>query len=77
MLATQNLPLYECTNNRWWGCGLRLDAAEWADKTSPGHNKMGEILMEVRAAIKKNTYNEEALLKSPTAIINTLHTQYE
>lgn len=22
LFATKDLPLYECTNNRWWGCGL-------------------------------------------------------
>lgn len=25
LLATNDLTLYECTRNRWWGCGYRLD----------------------------------------------------
>lgn len=73
LLATDTLPLFECTKNRWWGCGWRLDDPEWNEnKTPPGLNKMGQILMDVRAALRKNVYKEDALMKSPTVIIKSM-----
>lgn len=77
LLNTGNLPLYECTKNRWWGCGWRLDDPNWPEKSPPGLNKMGEILMDVRAAIRKGKYNEDALLKSPSAIIRAINSMDE
>lgn len=72
LLATLDLPLYECTKNRWWGCGYRLDATEWNEKkTPPGLNKTGEILMDVRSALRKKDYKEDAI-RSPSAIIKTM-----
>lgn len=39
LLATDDLPLYEYVSNRWWACGLQLDAPEWAKGTFPGLTK--------------------------------------
>lgn len=72
LLATMELPLYECTRNRWWGCGFHLDDIEWKDRAPPGLNKMGEILMDVRAALRKKEFKADAMLKSPTAIIKSM-----
>lgn len=41
LINTEELPLYECTTNRWWGSGLRLDSPEWATSNPPGLNKLG------------------------------------
>lgn len=72
LLATGEQPLYECTRNRWWGCGLRFDSPEWANGTPPGLNKMGTILMEVRAVLRKTTWNQEVMIKSPSAILKSI-----
>lgn len=72
LIATQDLNLYECTGNRWWGSGLKLDSPEWATSTCPGLNKMGSILMDVRKALRKKTYNNDALTKSPGALIKSI-----
>lgn len=72
LLDTLDTPLYECTKNRWWGCGLRFDAPEWEKKTFPGLNHMGNILMEVRSAIRSHTFKEDAYTKSPSAIIKSM-----
>lgn len=75
LLDTKDLPLMECTKNRWWGCGWRIDAPEWEKQsTYPGLNKMGKILMEVRAALSKGASEDDndALNKSPTAIIKSI-----
>lgn len=74
LINTGDNVLLQCTKNRWWGCGLRLDAKEWdLGITYPGLNKTGTILMEVRAALKKKMGNkEDALLKSPSALIKSV-----
>lgn len=72
LIDTGDIPLYECTNNRWWGCGYHLDSPEWATTKSPGLNKMGTILMEVRKSLKKATCTTDALLKSPGSIIKSM-----
>lgn len=74
LLSTGDKVLYKCTKNRWWGCGLRLDAKEWElDGACPGLNKMGTILMEVRTALKKRMCNhKDALSKSPGALIRSV-----
>lgn len=72
LLATGELPLYECTRNRWWGCGLRFDSPDWSKGVPPGLNKMGTILMEVRAVLRKSTWNQEAMIKSPSAILKSV-----
>lgn len=72
LLATMDVPLYECTKNRWWGCGFHLDDPEWKDRAPPGLNKMGEILMDVRSALRKKEFKADAILKSPSAIIKTM-----
>lgn len=76
LLNTGESPLYECTRNRWWGCGLRFDAPEWRDlKVVPGLNKLGKILMEVRSALRKTTRKEAALVASPGALIRSIAIQ--
>lgn len=72
LLDTGDLTLFECTRNRWWGSGLRIDAPEWESGTCPGLNKLGTILMEVRTALRKINYTEDALIKSPGAIIKSI-----
>lgn len=69
LIDTGEITLYECTRNRWWGSGYKLDSPEWATTKCPGLNKMGSILMEVRAALRKMEYKSDALSKSPGAII--------
>lgn len=69
LIATQNLTLYECTGNRWWGSGNKLDSPEWATTACTGLNKMGAILMDVRKALRKRIYNNDALTKSPGSLI--------
>lgn len=72
LLDTGDLMLFECTKNRWWGSRLRLDAPEWETGTYPGLNKLGTILMEVRTALRKINYTEDARIKSPGAIIKSI-----
>lgn len=72
LLATGDIPLYECTRNRWWGSGYKLDSPEWATTKCPGLNKMGQITMEVRAALRRRACKTDALLKSPGAIIKSI-----
>lgn len=72
LLDTGDIPIYECTKNRYWGCGLRLDAPEWQSKIYPGLNKMGAILSSVRAALRKVTHKEDAARKSPGMIIRSM-----
>lgn len=69
LLATEDIPLYECVTNRWWGCGFRLDAPEWANIKPPGLNKTGQIIMEVRKALRKSTWTADAMTKSPAKIL--------
>lgn len=73
LLATNDLTLYECTRNRWWGCGFRLDSPEWDNTTPPGLNKLGEILMEVRSVLRRSTWSQEVMVKSPTAILKSVN----
>lgn len=74
LINTGDSPLLECTKNRWWGCGLQLDAEEWDQGvTYPGLNKTGTILMEVLSSLKKKMGNkDDALLKSPSALIKNI-----
>lgn len=72
LIDTGNIPLYECTRNRWWGSGLRLDSPEWQSGTCPGLNKLGLILSDVRSALRKITYPEDANQKSPGQIIQVI-----
>lgn len=72
LLDTGDLPMFECTRNRWWGCGLRLDSPEWKTGTYPGLNKLGNILGEVRQALRKSTFPVDAVLKSSSAIIRKI-----
>lgn len=72
LLDTGDLPLYECTKNRWWGSGLHLDSPEWETGNYPGLNKLGGILAEVCRALKKATYQADASLRSPTTIIKKI-----
>lgn len=73
LLATNDLKLYECTRNRWWGCGFRLDNPGWGNIPPPGLNKLGEILMEVRSALRKSTWSHEVMTKSPSAILKSMN----
>lgn len=72
LLNTGEAPLYECTRNRWWGCGLRFDSPDWNNMNPPGLNKLGSILMEVRSALRKSVRKEKALVKSPGALIKSM-----
>lgn len=72
LLAIDNIPLYECTRNRWWRSDYRLDSPEWATAKCPGLNKMGCILMDVQAALKKRACKTDALSKSPGVIIRSV-----
>lgn len=72
LINTNDLPLYECTSNIWWGAGLKLDAPEWETSNCPGLNKMGAILMDVRKALKNSVSKDSALLKSPGEIIKSI-----
>lgn len=38
LIKTNDMPLYECTSNRWWGAGLKIDAPEWETGNCPGQN---------------------------------------
>lgn len=53
---------------------MRFDAPEWATNTPPGLNKLGKILAEVRSALRKSIGKEEALAKSPSALIKSINT---
>lgn len=72
LLNTGELPLYECTRNRWWGSGLRLDSPEWDTGVCPGLNKLGTIIADVRKVLRKKTFPCDAALKSPTALIKAV-----
>lgn len=72
LLNTGEAPLYECTRNKWWGCGLRFDSPDWNRGKLPGLNKLGKILMEVRSALRKSVRKEKALYKSPGALIKSV-----
>lgn len=75
LLDTKDTPLHECTKNRWWGCGWRLDAPEWDNEnmsTYPGLNKLGTILMDVRTALRHDKSLRVATPKSPLAIIKSI-----
>lgn len=72
LLATQETPLYECVTNRWWGCGLHLDSPEWNNGVCPGLNKTGQIIMDVRKALRKSTWSGDAMSKSPSKIIKAI-----
>lgn len=72
LINTEELPLYECTTNRWWGSGLHLDSPEWTTSKPPGLNKMGLILMDVRRSLRKKADKGSALTKSPGAIIRSV-----
>lgn len=78
LLNTGESPLYECTQNRWWGCGLRFDAPEWNNfKAVPGLNKLGKLLMEVRAALRNSNRKGAAQIMSPGALIRSITKQSE
>lgn len=72
LLNTGDLPLYECTRNRWWGSGLRLDSPEWDSSVCPGLNKLGNIIADVRKVLRKQTFPCDAALKSPSALIKSV-----
>lgn len=72
LIDTGDIQLYECTRNRWWGSGLRFDSPEWQTGPCPGLNKLGLILMDVRSALRKITYPEDANLKSPGQVIKAI-----
>lgn len=47
--ATGSTPLYECTRNRFWGTGWKLDAPNWEKSSNfQGKNTLGNLMMEVR-----------------------------
>lgn len=75
LIDTGDITLYECTRNRWWGSGYKLDSPEWATTKCPGLNKMGCILMDVRTALRKKVFNTPALTKSPGALIKAMQLQ--
>lgn len=49
---TLQLPLYESTTNKFWGCGLKLNSRLWSSGNFPGLNLMGQILMRVHARLQ-------------------------
>lgn len=75
LLDTLDIPLYECTNNRWWGSGYKLDSPEWNTGPCPGLNKMGQILMDIRRVLRKQKYKDTAMIRSTGAIINAVLSQ--
>lgn len=49
---TGDTKLYECSTNRFWGTGWRLEAPQWQNSTNfPGANTLGKLLMEVRSIL--------------------------
>lgn len=72
LLTTQDLPLYECVTNKWWGCGLHLDSPDWNKGVCPGLNKTGSIIMDVRKALRKSTWTGDAMTMSPSKIIQAI-----
>lgn len=49
---TGDAPLYECSTNKYWGTGWRLEAPGWLGSAPfPGRNTLGNLLMEVRGIL--------------------------
>lgn len=47
--STSGMKLLECTTNRYWGTGRRLDSPLWNESNSyEGRNELGTILEEIR-----------------------------
>lgn len=51
LCETGDYPLYEGTTNTFWGCGLRINSKLWLTGNPPGQNRLGKLLMEVRAKL--------------------------
>lgn len=70
LIDTGDKPLYECTSNRYWGTGWRLDAPQWLNSTSafPGRNTLGRLLMEVRSSLSAGAnVNQSNLISAEKA----------
>ena len=53
LLSTGDLQLVEATPDRLWGCGATLSSNALRRHEWPGRNKHGEILMTVRAELRR------------------------
>lgn len=50
--GTRGMDLLECTTNRYWGTGRKLDSPLWNESNNfEGKNELGKILGEIRAAL--------------------------
>lgn len=65
LVETGRAQLMECSTNKFWGTGWKLDSLEWTKSHQyPGKNVLGNLLMEVRELISTP--------KSSTDIFNDL-----
>lgn len=71
---TLQLPLYESTTNKFWGCGLKLNSRLWNTGNLPGQNVMGQILMRVRAKLQDR--RPPATASSPSSSLNKSHSTH-
>lgn len=56
--STTGMKLLECTTNRYWGTGRRLDSPLWAVSNKyEGRNELGKILEEIRNALEPPALN--------------------
>lgn len=55
---TTGLKLLECTTNKYWGTGRRMDSQLWDESNNyEGRNELGHILEEIRSALDPPALN--------------------
>lgn len=58
---TSGMKLLECTTNKYWGTGRRLDSLLWNESNKfEGRNELGLVLEEIRSALDRPALNRAA-----------------